>query len=218
MKEFIEKIPSELLTRSGKVFYSGRNAFQSQSDLYVLGLNPGGSPTQNDSETISSHTNEVLNYYPADWSAYRDELWEGRAPGTHGMAPRVLYLFAKLGLNPGSVPCSNLIFVRSRRESHLNNEMTKLIDMCWPFHASVLEALQPKVVLCFGKTAGNHVRHKLGAYNLMDEFIENNRRRWRSQTYINPNGIAIVVATHPSIVKWNHPSTDPTHLVIQALK
>lgn len=163
MKNFAEQIPLSLLPRSGKVFYSGRNAFATQSDLYVLGVNPGGAPTAHDTETVGSHTNDVLNVYPADWSAYRDESWEGAVPGTYGMAPRVLHLFAKLGVNPGSVPCSNLIFVRSSREGDLKNEMSTLIELCWPFHAYAIATLQPKVVLCFGKTAGNYVRQKLGA-------------------------------------------------------
>src|SRR5574340_788790 len=106
MKNLTEQIPLSLLPRSGKVFYSGRNAFTTQSDLYVLGVNPGGAPTAHDTETVGSHTDDVLNVYPADWSAYRDESWVGAVPGTYGMAPRVLHLFAKLGVSPGSVPCS----------------------------------------------------------------------------------------------------------------
>ena len=37
-------IPAQLMTRSGKVFYSGRNAFATSHGLYVLGENPGGDP------------------------------------------------------------------------------------------------------------------------------------------------------------------------------
>lgn len=218
MKNLVEQISLSLLQRSGKVFYSGRNAFATQSDLYVLGVNPGGAPTAHDTETVGSHTNDVLNVYPADWSAYRDESWEGAEPGTYGMAPRVLHLFAKLGVNPGSVPCSNLIFVRSSREGDLKNEVSSLIDLCWPFHAYAIATLQPRVVLCFGKTAGNHLRQKLGANELTAEFIEKNNRRWRSQAFINAHGITVVVATHPSIADWTVPNTDPTQLVMQALK
>jgi hypothetical protein len=216
MNNFTYHIPPSLLHRSGKVFYSGRNAFATQSDLYVLGVNPGGAPT--DAETLNSHTHDVLNVYPADWSAYRDEPWGGAVPGTYGMAPRVLYLFAKLGVNPGSVPCSNLVFVRSRREGNLKIEMPALIDLCWPFHEYAIATLKPKVVLCFGKTAGCYVRQKLAANELTAEFIETNNRRWRSQAFINTCEITVIVATHPSIADWTVPSTDPSQLVMQVLR
>lgn len=218
IEAFAERIPPSLLSRSGKVFYSGRNAFSSRSALYVLRVNPGGAPTAHDTETVGSHTQEVLSTYAADWSAYRDESWEGAEPGTYGMAPRVLHLFAELGFSPGSVPCSNLVFVRSSREGDLKNEISSLADLCWPFHAYAIEALQPKVVLCFGKTAGNYMRQKLGANTLAGEFIEENNRRWRSQAFTNSNGISVVVATHPSIADWTACNTDPTRLVKQALK
>ncbi|QGX39697.1 hypothetical protein [Permianibacter aggregans] len=218
MKDFIEQIPQSLFARSGKVFYSGRNAFATRSDLYVLGVNPGGAPKSHEDETIGSHTNDVLNLYPADWSAYRDESWEGAAPGTYGMAPRVLHLFAKLGVNPGTVPCSNLIFVRSRRENDLKSEMSNLIEMCWSFHEFAIAKLQPKAVLCFGKTAGTIVRKKLGAHEPNgDDFVEKNNRRWRSQAFENTQGIIVVVATHPSIADWTAPNTDPTHWISKLL-
>lgn len=99
IQAFVERIPSELLPRSGKVFYSGRAAFCVPSPLYVLGVNPGGDPQNYEAETVGNHTAAVLQSYPDDWSAYRDESWEGAAPGTYGMAPRVLHLFAGLGVS-----------------------------------------------------------------------------------------------------------------------
>lgn len=218
IEAFAETIPPLLLSRSGKAFYSGRNAFSARSALYVLGVNPGGAPTTHDTETVGSHTQDVLKTFADDWSAYRDESWEGAVPGTHGMAPRVLHLFAKLGVNPGSVPCSNLVFVRSSREGDIKKDIPSLADLCWPFHAYAIEALQPRVVLCFGKTAGNFVCQKLGATALTGEFIEQNNRRWRSQAFTNTKGIKVVVATHPSIADWTAPDADPTRLVRQALK
>lgn len=134
------------------------------------------------------------------------------------MAPRVLHLFDELNLNPGSVPCSNLVFARSSREGDLKNEIATLLDLCWPFHVHVIETVQPKVILCFGKTAGTYVRKKIGAHELTDEFIEKNNRRWRSQTYTNTQGISVVVATHPSIADWTNQNSDPTPLVVHALE
>jgi hypothetical protein len=219
IEAFAEKIPQQLRSLSGSVFYSGRHAFSARSDLYVLGVNPGGDPEAHDTETVDSHTQCVLTTFADDWSAYRDESWKGAAPGTHGMAPRVLHLFAELGVNPGSVPCSNLIFERSRREADLIDKLPTLADRCWPFHAYAIEMLQPRVVLCFGKTVGNFVRQRLCATTLIAEFVEQNNRRWRSESFTSTNkDMTVVVATHPSIADWTAPNTNPTQLVKQALK
>jgi len=214
-----EQIPAELLLRSGKVFYSGRNAFSAPSALYVLGVNPGGDPSRHEAETVGNHTAAVLHSHADDWSAYRDESWEGATPGTYGMAPRVLHLFAALGFSPSHVPCSNLVFVRSRREGDIaRDELASLADLCWTFHAFAIERLRPRAILCFGKTAGKYVRSKVGANTLYAEFIETNDRRWRSRAFVSGEGLRVVVATHPSIADWSASSTDPTQLVREALR
>lgn len=207
-----EKIPGSLHSRSGKVFYSGRDAFSKQARLYVLGVNPGGAPADHAAETIGSHTHDVLYSLPENWSAYRDESWSGHRRGTYGMAPRVLHLFARLGLDPGTVPCSNLVFVRSRREADIRAE-SDLANICWPFHSAAIQILQPKTILCFGKTVGSYVQQRINAHQLRAEFIENNVRRWRSQVFDSTLGIVVIVATHPSIADWTVKATDPTELV-----
>lgn len=115
--ELIEFIPTNLRSMSGKVFYSGRDAFSGSSQIYLLGVNPGGTPGEHATETVQSHTEMVLHSLPADWSAYRDESWKGKMPGKAGMQPRILHLFKVLGTSAGKVPASNLVFARSSRES-----------------------------------------------------------------------------------------------------
>jgi hypothetical protein len=112
---------------------------------------------------VGSHTAAVLAGHPEDWSAYRDEQWRVLPPGTCGLAPRVLHLFRRLGMNPGTVPASNLVFVRSRREAQLDGDVARLANECWPFHELVVSELRPKARLCIGKTAGDYVREKLSA-------------------------------------------------------
>lgn len=214
---FANLIPPSLVHESGKVFYSGRAAFSKPSPLYMLGVNPGGNPADYLIETVGRHTHLVLNELPYNWSAYRDEEWEGAPPGTYGMAPRVLHLLNRLGVNPGSVPASNLLFVRSRREEHIQDRPSVLADLCWPFHAKVIEVLRPKVVLCFGRTAGKYVSGKLGARHLVETFVEQNNRRWESNAFKADDGVHVVVATHPSIANWTKPITDPSVLVLHAL-
>ena len=71
----------------------------------------------------------------------------GKAPGRHGMQPRILHMFKMVGLDPGAVPASNLVFVRSRRERDIVDVFETLAHRCWPFHRNVIDTLCPKVVL-----------------------------------------------------------------------
>lgn len=211
--EFFRSVPTHLLNESGTVFYSGRDAFSSPSRLYLLGLNPGGSPVEQARETLSWSSNGVLHEEPDNWSAYRDESWRGAPPGTYRMQPRVLHLLRRLGLDPGRVPSSNLIFVRSAREIDLKGRGHELANACWAFHERVINTLSIEVVLCFGGTAGDWVRRKLGAREHVETFVEDNARRWKSEAFRNMSGTAVVIATHPSIAAWNTAAADPTHLV-----
>lgn len=218
IEDFAESIPPSLLAESGKVFYSGRVAFASPAPLYLLGVNPGGDPAKYLVETVGSHTRRVLNDLPSSWSAYRDESWEGAAPGSYGMAPRVLHLFRRLQLDPGFVPASNLLFVRSRAEEDIRERKALLADLCWSFHALVLEKLRPRVVLCLGGTAGDYVCRKLRANRLIGQFTEQNSRRWASQAFETESGMRVVIATHPSRADWCARATDPSDLVREVLR
>lgn len=212
-----ELIPQELWNSSGKVFYSGRLAFIQAVPLYVIGMNPGGAPDTIPEETLASHTKLVRTKFPPNWSAYRDESWEGAAAGGWGMQPRVLHMFRNLGLDPGKVPCSNLVFIRSRQEVDLKQELSCLVNLCWPFHAAVIERLHPRVIVCFGRTAGDVVRVRLSANDEYENFEEKNDRHWRSRAYKNANGLKVIVVTHPSRANWVNSKTDPTALIAAAL-
>lgn len=147
------------------------------------------------------------------WSAYRDESWEGATPGTYGMAPRILHMFKQLGQAPGSVPASNLFFVRSRREAQIKERQTELSDLCWPFHQMVIDQLKPRL----GATAGKYVCKKIGAHRLIGTFVEQNKRRWTSTAFASTSGLRVAIATHPSIADWTMVATDPTGLIQTAL-
>ena len=217
LDELVKLIPQCLLQKSGAVFYSGRKAFSNPSPLYILGLNPGGSPTEQAGDTVEKHTCDVLKK-PEYWSEYQDEIWRGTSKGTSGMQPRVLHLLRQVNLDPRNVPASNVIFERSAREKDINNRFRELVELCWPFHQAVIERLGVRVVLCFGKSSGRWVRERLNANTFVDQFIENNKRRWASTSYKNSNGISVVVATHPSIADWTNSATDPSHLVKKMLE
>jgi hypothetical protein len=117
IENFADLVDPGLKRRSGKVFYSGRLAFGRPNDVYLLGINPGGNPTAQADETIGSSIDRVLTQHPDRWSAYRDESWQNKKPGTYGMQPRVLHILRRLGRDPQETPAGNLIFVRSSRKT-----------------------------------------------------------------------------------------------------
>jgi hypothetical protein len=214
--QFSALVDPDLYDRSGKVFYSGPAAFSAPAPVYLLGLNPGGSPVQQADQTIGRNL-EDWRTRPARWSDYLDESWAGMPPGEYGMAPRIRHLFEKLSLDPREVPASNVVFVRSAREADLAAEKHELLDKCWRVHSAVIEALGISTIVCLGGTAGRWVRARLDASDKVGEFVERNKRAWRSEAHLNRDGLCIVTATHPSIADWRNPASDPAPLVLEML-
>ncbi len=108
MEKLISLIPQSLKAQSGSVFYSGKEAFQGEKKMYILGINPGGNPERQQAETIDWHTNKVMAM-TSGWSAYLDESWRSKPPGTSRLQKRLLHLLKILGLHPHEVPASNVI-------------------------------------------------------------------------------------------------------------
>lgn len=133
------------------------------------------------------------------------------------MQPRVLHLLSSLGFDPREVPASNVVFVRTPRESSLAEEKLALLEACWPVHQAVIEQLRISTLLCFGGTSGRWVRDVLGAHELVDTFTEENSRRWTSSAHMNSAGLCVITATHPSIANWRNPTADPTPLLRRIL-
>lgn len=216
LKHFRKYIPREIKKRPGKVFYSGRAAFSGSPRLYLLGMNPGGD-LESEQETVEQHTGKVLRKTSDNWSAYRDESWDNQPPGTSIMQRRILCLLQRLCLNPGEVPASNLVFVRSRREEDLGPEQKLLEELCWPFHHAVIDQLKPRVILCLQKNVGAFVQRKTNATTSVDRFVETNERRWTSECFINDEGLRVIGVTPPKRA-WATPATDPFDLVKRALQ
>ena len=208
MKGLAELIPEGLKGEQGRVFYSGRSAFEKPSHLYILGFNPAGSWEG----TISKHTNWILKEAPHSWSSYEEKGAKSK------MRPRMLHLFEKLSIAPGKVPASNLIFKSSPRASGLKNPK-QLAEACWPFHQAVIDDLDVSVVLCLGGDSGKWVRRRLNtSREEVDCFEEKNNRKWKSYVHKNDDGLKVVTLTHPSIANWTSPASDPTHLVFKAIR
>jgi hypothetical protein len=213
---FADLVARDIHGRSGAVFYSGRAAFSAPAGLYLLGLNPGGSPSAQAGETIGRDLEE-WRIGPKRWSAYSDASWRGSAPGTYGIQPRVRHLFDELALDLREVPASNVVFVRSNDEAALGAEKSALLAKCWPVHRAIIDTLGVATVLCLGGTAGRCARSLLDANELAGRFVESNSRRWSSEAHLSDSGICVLTLTHPGRADWRNPAADPTPLVREML-
>ena len=205
---FTEQIPQELLDVPGHAFYTGELGFSGQRPLYLLGLNPGGSGT----ETVRQQV-QNLKLGPPEYSAYVTHTWKPAARIDHN----VIHLLRTLSLDPSEVPASCVVLARTRSEADLARVFERLARMCWPFHQQVIDRLGVRVVVCFGKRAGNYVRQQLNAHREIDQFVETNNRGWKSATHQGMDGIKVVTVTHPSRADWRNPDADVSALVGRAL-
>ena len=219
--EIASGIPKSLANVSGKVFYSGRDAFQSGRPVYLLGYNPAGNPNEHSGETVASHTRAVLEDFTSNWSAYRDESWlsrgRRRAAGTATFQPVLLQLMYQLGIDPGLLPSSNLVFTRSARAADLSSP-EELECLCWPFHANAIEMIRPRFVICLGLKTGRLVCSWLKAHKQLDRFEEPNNRRWISDARATTDGLVVFTLTHPSQTKWTTSETDPRPMVLRVYR
>jgi hypothetical protein len=216
IRNAVDELPTAILKRSGSIFYSGKEAFFGPKNLYILGLNPGGIPADVPTVTIADKL-ERFKLRDEPWSEYFDESWEDAPPGTWGLQPQILHMLDRLGLHPRTVPSSNVVFVQSRGEKQLGLEKAELLQSCWPLHQAVIETLNIRTIVCFGRTAGAWVRGQLGTHNLIDHFTETNNRGWTSRTHGDKHGRQVITVTHPSRVDWTNPDADPTPLVQRAI-
>ena len=169
--ELLDLVDPEFLALSGEVFLSGRSSFESAAPVYLLGLNPGGHDFAEQPQwTVARNLEQARMPERAHWSAYSDESWGGRPPGSAPFQRRVLHLLAGLDLDPRAVPSSNVVFVRTASEADLPpSDKARLLRACWTVHARAVEALDVRVVLALGATAGGFVREQSGAHALIDD-------------------------------------------------
>lgn len=221
VQNILAAIPQSLRDVSGAALYTGLLSWTTSSPLYVLGINPGGDPADI-AGTVAEQAAGVLE--SLNYSAYRDEKWEnGRggcyAKGRHPMQRSVLHLLHRLGLDPGKIPSSNMVYARSRQAHHIApDDMRAWAEECWTFHAEMIERLDVRVVLCMGADVASFVRRKVGSHAEVDRFVEDRERRPRvSRTYVGGR-VTVVHAAHPSRgMDWSKESCDLAPLVSRAL-
>ena len=102
-------IPTSILELQGVALHSGCDAFATRSPIYILGLNPKGTPEEYGDRTVRNDCERMMRSDHDRHSSYRDE-------GTgETYQKRILHLFSGLGdrgqgVDPQLTPCSNLLF------------------------------------------------------------------------------------------------------------
>ena len=219
-------IPESLKHKTGIAFFSGRRSFSKQSDLYILGINPGGEdPTDTPDTSLDSRVEEVLCNRKDDWAALKDDCWCGRCgrlPCKHFLQRNLRHLIKQAGMNPRDVPVSEVVFRTSRGVAKLDGKYRDYADLCWPFHKAVIDKLGIRVIAVYGKDSGEYVRKKLKA-DWVNDFtvpIGKGDKKRSSRTYRNADGLTVVTFWFPGNGNphWvTNPDNDPTWLVVNAL-
>ena len=220
LDDFINLIPDSLLNQPGEVLQSGRQAFAEPSDIYIIGYHPGGNPEEAP-YTVGESIDLVLNHRAAEWSAYLDESWDGKPPGSRPLQRRIAHLCGGLGLNPRKVPASHLIFQRwDEANKPSPGTQREWAAECWPFHQGGIEQLGVKILVCLGSYARGWVLKKERETGVepqrFDSFTAQNKWAWQSYAYQAGNRY-ILTLTHPTWADWINPNADPTELVKRTL-
>lgn len=136
-----------LLDRSGEILFSAVHTL-SEGDLYICGLNPGGSGNEPHQHTIR----ESLARLPSKTSNnYFDESWRHYPRAAHPLRVRLRWLVRELGYDLREVCASNLIFARSSGQG--GSGYPEYADICWPVHEQILRIVRPKILMVYGNGA-----------------------------------------------------------------
>ena len=221
IEELVKRIPQSMLKLPGGALHTGRQAFDSPAEIYIIGYHPGGNPAES-TETVGEQIHRVINRKPDAWSAYLDDSWDGKPRGSQRMQRRVAHLCAGLGLDLRAIPSSHLIFPCWDAGSEPGAAVERQwAEECWSFHQAVIDRLEIRIVVCLGSYARDWAlkkeRERTGVMpEPVDKFVADNKWAWRS--YVYPAGDRYIVSlTHPVWSNWINPTADPTPLVRRVL-
>ncbi len=158
-----------LADESGSVLYSGIDTL-APGPFYLMGLNPGGAPTEGTS-SIASSIHERRN-----WSAYTHDCWvsdcaepapcshldqDGRVKEAHLARHQrhVGKLISALGAKPEEIFATNAIFARSKDEETIKSVVGGMgswdwWEACWKVHQQFLSEVRPRWIITLGKGFG----------------------------------------------------------------
>ena len=134
--------------------------------FYIMGLNPGGDPSE-----ISSRIGDPIPERALGWSVFTHDCWYDHCtgcPGSSGeLVPdshvtvhqrRVIELHRALGRPVGSIVTTNAVFARSQDEERMHSQTARGAwdwwKDCWPVHQRLLSVVRPHVIVALGKGTG----------------------------------------------------------------
>jgi len=147
----------DMLDESGSILISSEATLRwsAESDIYFLGLNPGGEAGQDFS---------IFNRFPTIYESLAfsrmgvsgwDQDWSrkdaGYQPGQAPLQRRFKHIARFLGLAYGEIFATNLVFARSRRFKALTR-LEEQIEACLPVHKIMMDIVQPKRLWVMGNT------------------------------------------------------------------
>lgn len=197
--DFATEALQPILDESGYVLYSSADSLK-PCPIYLLGCNPGGSPDDQAEATVRASigalpAKTMNNYLDEAWAATHKSWSKGEAP----LQKRVVWLLEQLGLVPRTVPCSNLIFVRSAEIAGL--PFNSLADICWRVHERILNIVSPKILLVFGNSEPSPYTYLFEKLSAADEkSFPSGHGNWSCRSF-KANGVTVIGLPHLSRYK-----------------
>jgi hypothetical protein len=162
----VSHLPPAMHTRSGAVLGVGVDMIK-PSNLYVMGLNPGGDP-----DTIRTAIIDALAQ-PSGTSGYTHECWQRNCTEPMGRCQHVddngrvidraltkhqrnyRAVVGAFGKAPEEVPTANAIFARSASlallEKQTSHNAAEWWRLCWPVHQAILREVMPVTIVTLGR-------------------------------------------------------------------
>lgn len=192
---------SDWLDKPGTILYSSYETIKPGS-VYLLGFNPGGTDGTPLKDSIAAILHKKTNDYldQTGWKNGNGTWPEDKAP----LQKRVCWLLEMIGLNPGGVCASNLIFLQSRKANDIDYSM--YAERCWPVHEAILGIVQPKLIITFGNSKispYSYLHSKFGSKedHSKDDCIPSGHGNWNAKGFqckINGNNVYVAGLPHLS--------------------
>ena len=163
-----------ILICSGGVLYSSYHTVR-ENNIILMGLNPGGDSNEI-KHTIIEDIYEVYEKSKNNekWSSYFDEDWDNESNLAQNIKKFVEKIFGSQE-QLRDLLCTNLVFVRSRDEGCINEE---LMDKCWPVHQWLFEIIRPALIIVYSSKAYNYLKNRLEIKNAEEKKIPSGRSNW----------------------------------------
>lgn len=200
LREVAQARLGDLLDHEGTVLYSGVQTLV-PGNLYILGVNPGGGPGVFEGYTIRPSLQEL-----PEWRGNRYlQAWGRWAPTQHPLQRHLRWLIEKgIGCDLTGVCASNLIFVTSRNERAAG--YPEFARICWPIHERILQIVQPRLLIVYGKVSLQWLSQDLDGENDVERLgsIPSGHRSWKCTAIRRPlAGQSRVVVGLPHLSRYD---------------